>query len=304
MYNEKEYRIVREFKYKGYKYYALLAKDGDRFFLKDKNGAYDYLVYEEYVEIDNLFKINGILRNENTYVITYSNKKTNKESFLKKIKTCKLVWRKKILLPLAIAAMLAVGVPTAVSAQKYHFDNNLRMEQFADYGIYLDEILEFDDIFDLYSNDETEEETQEHNPVIRNVKVYSINGVDTSRFPFLSNYLSKKNFEHAYVNVDREQFCKKENISDITYEEIYKTINNLDIDDANKKLFINTMKKVEENYPKMDLRILYYNLKNIEFIITFDESVQDSKADTSIVNPYIFDLMNKSQISNLKELCK
>ena len=249
----KEFKIISKFKYKNQIYFYLISKDMDTFFIKEKNG-YQYLEYDEYVELEKLFKKDGVLRSK-TCIVTYTNTNDNKESFLKKIKTCKFVWLRNKLVPLVIAGLIVAGVPIGVYAEKKHFDDNLRVESLSEYGIDVEKIAEYksNDVVAIVSEDE-------------NIEQFIVNSVDTSKLPFNSDKLSKQNFEYSYTRVSKDEFCNIKGISNVTFDNIYSLIENKDFTEENKKIFINLIKKIEKKYPEIDLRILYYNLKNVKFL--------------------------------------
>ena len=55
MNEEKEFRIIKTFKFNNNIYYYLNSCDGDTFFLKDVNGSYDYLEWDEYIKVNSIF---------------------------------------------------------------------------------------------------------------------------------------------------------------------------------------------------------------------------------------------------------
>ena len=189
MNQEKEYKILGEFKKNNQKYYLLKAQDGDVFFLKNKNGSFDYLEYEEYLQISALFKYEGILyNNENIYTITFTSEQNKKP---KKIKTCKLVWFRNKLLALTLAFLMTASIPTYLAVRTYTFDHNLGADNLSQYGVDVSELISM--------------------PIIENGKesnysLYIVDKVDTSKIPNYSKILTLTNNIQA---MEYNEFCEK-----------------------------------------------------------------------------------------------
>lgn len=240
----KEYTIIGDFKLENNYYTVLQDNDNRYFFLKIKNEfEYEYINIKELLKLANIFSYN-----ENVLLIE-RNKKKKKISLIPKI----LIGTIAVTLTLSFTMFLNsmnkykfdLSQPvTSYTESISHDESNVNIEEDKTQKA-INELLE--DIEKEKENFEVEQESEGFNLKI----IY-----DSSRLDDAFGYKQ----------------------SDITYDMIRETINNNpNIPTKFKEMYITLANNLESQYPNMDLRVWYENLKTMH-IYEVDEMEMKLKA--------------------------
>ncbi len=257
--NMREYTIVGKIMIDNTIYYRLLSNDYHTFYLKDNNGSYDYLEFEEYLRVDNICKPKDFLYandEEKTYIVTFSNEKKGSRP---KVKTCDLVWFRKKLVSLTLAFAISasvLGLPTVNIAERVYFDTHITIDTATKYGFDVEDIYCYEEpIFTDYYSDDYK---------MVNIKASFINSLNRDLFPKNTGVLTTREYTHDYIMLTSDEFCTKMGINKVTYNDLDREINALNVDDSYRLIIHDLVHKMEELKLDVDLRILYYNLRTLK----------------------------------------
>lgn len=239
----KEYTIIGDFKFENNKYTLLEDNDKKYFFLKVKNeNEYEYITLKELLKLTNLFKYNKDV------LLIERNKKKKKISLIPKI----IVGTIALTLTLTLTSCLS-------SMNKYKLDLTQPSISYTDTVSYSE------------PNDTTEDKTQKAiQDLLEDIERENNNfevEQETQGLHLRIIYDNSK-LDEVFDN-------KKE---DVTYDMIRDVINsNSNIPQSFKNMYINLANNLESQYPTMDLRVWYENLKTLK-VLEVDEMEMKLKA--------------------------
>lgn len=241
----KEYNLISNFNLNNNKYQLLLDNNKKYFFLKINNqNEFEYITLEEFITLARLF-------NHRSDVYLFLNKKKKK----KKLK----------LIPKIIIGSIAVTLSLSLLSILDHKDYQPHSPNTYTTNIsYSTEIK---------STDPTQEAIDK---VLEEIKKDKENfQVETMKEGF--------NLKLIYDSQELDKVLnnKKENI---TYNEIRELINNnTNIASKYKNIYLQLANNLEKEYPDMDLRIWYENLKTLK-IVECEEMDMKLKAHSATAN--------------------
>ena len=253
----KEYRIIGQFFYELQKYELLLDSDRKYFFLKiNDDDKREYVSLKEFLKLAMIFTYN-----DNILLITNNYNQTDEEYYKKnKRSLIKLIPKIKIgtkLTTLSLSLLLLLSGCTLNSSLK---SNN----KFINFGNFEQSISSNDDKVKI---DETQKAIDEMNKRIEKQKK-DFKVEDES---------DGVNLKVIYDNTKLDEalgYTKDK----ITYDMIRELISsNSDIPNKYKDIYTNLANNLEKEYPTLDLRIWYENLKTLK-ILEVDEMEMKVKA--------------------------
>lgn len=239
----KEYTIIGDFKYKNNNYTLLQDNDRKYFFLKIKNRyEYEYITLKELLQLTKLFSYN-----ENVLLIERDKKK-------KKIRLIPKILIGTLAITLSLSFMSILN-----NMNKYKFDLSVPATSYTETISYDEEVNVNEDktqkvINELLEEVEKENENFEVEQESEGINLRLI--YDSSRLDNALGYPKQ----------------------DITYDTIRETINNnSNIPSKFKTMYLQLADNLEAQYPTMDLRVWYENLKTMK-IYEVDEMEMKLKA--------------------------
>lgn len=242
----KEYTIIGDFKFENNNYTVLLDDDKKYFFLKIKNkDEYEYITLQELVKLTNIFA-----HNENVLLIERDRTKKKR-----KIKLIPKILIGTLAITLSLALTSCIG-----SMNKYKLDLSKPSIAYTD-------TISYEESNDIISEDKTQKAIQELlEDIERDNKNFEVEQ-ETEGLHLRIIYDNSK-LDNVFNN-------KKE---DITYDMIREIINNnTNIPKNFKEMYINLANNLENQYPTMDLRVWYENLKTLK-VLEVDEMEMKIKA--------------------------
>jgi hypothetical protein len=237
----KEYNIIGTFKYNKSNYELLLDNNNKYFFLKiNNNYEYEYITLKELIELSNIFK-----NKEDIMLFSLGKKEKNK----KKIK----------IIPKILIGTIAITISLSLLNILDHKSTDTNNIKYSSSITYVEnENIEKDKTQETIDKVLAEIEEEKENFEVETIR----EGVNL-----------KIIFDNS--ELDDALGYNKESI---TYDTLRETIkNNSNISDKFKTMYLNLISNLESQYPTMDLRIWYENLKTLK-IVECDEMEMKLKA--------------------------
>ena len=239
----KEYTIIGDFNHKGQKYALLLDNDQKYFFLKIKeNNEYDYITIQELVELMNIFSYKD-------FVLLIEQRKQG---------------RKIRIIPKIIIGTLLVTLTISLGS----FLNHMHSSRF---DLSTPAQTTYTTTLSTTEENEIEDKTQQViNELLEDVREETENFEleDIVEGRRLQIILDSSKLDDAF-GYPREA---------VTYDMIRETIqNNNNIPQKFKEMYIQLANNLEAQYPGLDLRVWYENLKTMK-ILEVDEMQMKVKA--------------------------
>ena len=242
----KEYTIIGTFNYKGNKYELLIDADKKFFFLRiNEKEEEEYIALKELIELTNHFSYN------NCVLLAEKNKKGRKRSIIPKI----------IVGALLIAVTVSfVSILNKVNSSRMDLSQPNRPS-------YSSTISAVENDDPSVSEDKTQKVIDELlEDIEKQTKDFKVE--DMQEGIHLKIIFDNSKLEEVTGN-------KKE---DVTYDMIREIIKkNSNIPEKFKKMYLELADNLESQYPNMDLRVWYENLKTIK-ILEVDEMQMKVKA--------------------------
>ena len=230
----KEYIVIGNFKYKNNQYEMLLDENNKYFFLKtNQNREYEYITLSELLKLTNMFHYK-----DNALLIEKNHNQERKKKLVPKI------WIGTSLVTLSLSLLLVLNT--------WH---STRIDLSSDakpVTMYTDSIS-YDNVMEI-EKDETQKEIEKIlQDIERQQDRFEVEKETDAMF-------SRIIYDNSALD-DALGYPKEE----ITYDTIRETIqNNPNIPNRFKELYILLANNLEKQYPTMDLRVWYENLKTIK----------------------------------------